>query len=71
MLAKTKQWGNSLALIIPKNVVTELRLRPNEQVAVTVTRTSDVLAELFGRYQWKTPTQKILADARKNTSKWE
>jgi len=71
MLAKTKQWGNSLAVLIPKIAVDTLGLRPNEPVSISIERPSTVLKELFGSISFTKPTEQLLRDARKNTSKWE
>jgi len=35
-----KQWGSSIGVIIPKNVVDAEHIRPNEKVRVTVKKTT-------------------------------
>ena len=51
MLAKSrvKRWGNSLGVIIPKNLVEEEGLKEGEQVEVSVSKIVDIKA-LRGRY---------------------
>lgn len=68
---KTKQWGNSLGIIIPKGVVKELNLKPNEEVFIDINKKgTNVLKELFGTMKFKRPTEDILKEVRKNESKY-
>tara|TARA_Y100000310_G_scaffold345481_1_gene465489 strand:+ start:2611 stop:2826 length:216 start_codon:yes stop_codon:yes gene_type:complete len=71
MITKVKQWGNSMALIIPRKDVKHLDLKPNEEVEVNIEKRSNVLKEFFGTMKFKKPTEQILKEARKNTSKWD
>lgn len=48
IIFKTRKWGSSLGFVIPKNVVKELKLRENEEVAVEITKKENPLKELFG-----------------------
>jgi len=68
---KLKRWGNSMAVIIPKNVVKMLRVKPNETLEVQVSRKTNVLKEFFGCLKSSKPTVEILKEARKGTSKWD
>ncbi len=66
---KTKQWGNSLGVIIPKEVVKELNLKPNEEVFIDINKKgTNVLKELFGTLKFKRSTEEIMKEARKG---WE
>ncbi len=71
MITKTKQWGNSLAVIIPRDIILEQKLKPNEEVDVQVLKKANVLKELFGALEFSKPTEQILKEARKNTCKWD
>ncbi|MEK6948904.1 MAG: AbrB/MazE/SpoVT family DNA-binding domain-containing protein [Nanoarchaeota archaeon] len=46
--AKTRKWGNSLGIIIPKEEVENLNLRENQTVIVEITKKENPLKELFG-----------------------
>ena len=70
MIIKTKQWGNSLAVIIPRDKVRELKLRPGEQVEVEVEKKTNVLKDFFGAIHFGKPARTMLKEARENTSKW-
>ena len=63
---KTKQWGNSLGIIIPKKVVNELSLDPGEEITIEVHKKKNVLNELFGSIHFKKSTKKILKEVRKD-----
>lgn len=71
MQAKTKQWGNSLALIIPKEKVKEMKLKPGEEIDIRMEKKSNVLKELFGAIHFDKPTEQLLKEERKSVSKWE
>ncbi|MDP7116090.1 MAG: hypothetical protein QF915_03445 [Candidatus Woesearchaeota archaeon] len=70
MITKTKQWGNSLAVIIPKEEVKRLKLHANEKVHMRIEKSGNMLKEFFGSMKFTRPTEDILRDARKITSKW-
>ena len=48
MLAKTKEWGNSLGIIIPGNIVKELNLKPGDEIYIPkIEKRANVLRELY------------------------
>ena len=62
---KTKQWGNSIGVILPREVINALDLKPGEEVVIDIEKKQNVLKELFGALPFKEPTEKILHDTRK------
>ncbi len=64
---RTKQWGNSIGIIIPKEVADEKGIRAEEDVLVEVEKKSKktVLEELSGALPFKKPTEQILKESRK------
>lgn len=64
---RTKQWGNSIGVIIPKEFATEKGIGVNEEVLVEVEKKSKktVLQELSGSLKFKKPTEQILKESRK------
>ena len=48
IICKTKKWGNSLGLIIPKKEASHLHLKEDQQVVVEIIKTDNPLKELFG-----------------------
>ena len=68
---KTKQWGNSIGIIIPKDVVDDLSLVPGEEVAIEIEKKQNVLKELWGSLNWGKDKKKVLAEVRKELEgKW-
>ena len=67
--AIAKRWGNSLAVIIPKDVVEKEELRENQQVIFDVRPQGLRAKEVFGLLKsWKRPTQEIKDKVRRG---WE
>lgn len=62
---KTRAWGNSLGIVIPRDLVNELGITVGEEVILDVQKKGTVLKELFGAVPLKRKTQNILADVRK------
>lgn len=48
--AKTKKWGNSVGIIIPKNILEKEGLTENQHVRITV----DSQNKSFGKILWDT-----------------
>ena len=69
--ATTRTWGNSLGVIIPRNVVEELGITAGEEVMLDIQKKGTVLKELFGSVPLKRKTHLILNDVRKELEgKW-
>ncbi|MBD3164065.1 AbrB/MazE/SpoVT family DNA-binding domain-containing protein [Candidatus Woesearchaeota archaeon] len=69
--AKTKQWGNSIGIIIPKDVVREMNIKPDEEICIEVTaKKGNVLKELFGALPSKKSAEEVLKQARENESRY-
>lgn len=72
IIVKTKKWGNSLAFILPADVVKAEHLKEGEDVLIKLERKHNVLKEMFGAVKFKRPIDDILKDVRKEMkSKWE
>ncbi len=68
---KTRQWGHSLGIVIPKDAVEQLRIKPNEEVIVEIRKRTNPLKELFGVFKFSKPGQQILKEVRRELeSKW-
>lgn len=64
---KTKQWGNSIGLIIPKGVAEAKGIAAGDEVLVDIEKKSKktVLQELFGALDFKgKPTAQIMKEIR-------
>lgn len=66
---KTKQWGNSIGIIIPKDVAEEKGISADEEVLMDIEKKSQqktVLQELFGTLKTKKSTEQLLRESRKD-----
>ena len=61
----TKKWGNSIGVIIPKEVVEREGIKPEQQVSLEVKPMKNSLAELFGKFKTDKPTQQIKDELKK------
>ncbi len=58
-----KQWGNSLGITIPKEVVDKEQLSPGKKVRVLVVADrQNELRKVFGSLKLKMPTQKAMEE---------
>ena len=63
--AEAKKWGSSLAIILPKKIVDEQKIRESDELVIEIKK-RPLAGELFGKFpNWKKPTQKIKDDMRK------
>ena len=70
ILSKTRKWGSSLGVIIPKNVVKELKIRENQEVFLEIKPKDNPLKELFGSVKLSKPTEQLLKEIRGKESKF-
>lgn len=65
MKAKVRKWGNSLGIVVPKEVAETEGLRAGDEVLAEIRKLSNV-GEIFGSLSgWKRDTQLIKDEARK------
>ena len=65
---KARKWGSSIAVVLPKALVDEERIKPNETIVIEVKKGIKV-KDVFGMFpNWKRSTQEIIDEARKG---WE
>ncbi len=48
MVCKTRKWGNSLGLLIPKQEAENMKLQEGQTVVVEIVKAENPLKELFG-----------------------
>lgn len=68
-ITTTRKWGNSIGVILPKEMIEEQKLKPNERVEVIIIREANI-KHLFGSM----PRQKgMSAQKLKNIARagWE
>jgi len=62
---QARRWGDSLAIIIPKDVVNSENIRPNDKIRVSIQKEQD-LSDLFGRFKTKKTPQQLKDESRKD-----
>ena len=70
IISKTRKWGSSLGIIIPKKVAKELKIRENQEVIVDIKPKDNPLRELFGSGKFSKPTEQLLKEVRGKESKY-
>lgn len=71
IIGKIRKWGNSIALLIPKEEARSLNLGEDQEVAVEITKKDNPLKELFGFGRKDRITRKEFLETRKSLeSKW-
>jgi len=68
--AITRRWGNSIAVVIPREVLEEQRIREDEEIIIRVEKKRPKAGVMFGRFPElrKTPTQQLKDETRRG---WE
>ncbi|HIH17635.1 MAG TPA: AbrB/MazE/SpoVT family DNA-binding domain-containing protein [Nanoarchaeota archaeon] len=61
---KVKVWGNSLGIVLPREIVINERIRPEDEVTITITKKEN-LEDFFGKIKSKIDAQKMKDESRK------
>jgi len=61
---KTRKWGNSIGVVIPKDKMKTEHLKSNQKVRVIIAAAKVVKAKnIFGKLkEWKKPTKQIMKE---------
>lgn len=62
---KTKSWGNSIGVVIPNEIVKNLKINPDEEIMIEVLKRDNSLKEIFGSLKFKRSSGEILKEVRK------
>ena len=64
--AKTKKWGNSIGIVIPKEVVRQEDIKPNQEIVLIVnTKPITRAKDIFGTLKFKESTDKLMREIDK------
>ena len=61
---KAKKWGDSIGVIIPKEIVEQEKIKPNDKLNIIIAKKAD-LSRFFGTLKTKKSTQEMKDDARR------
>ncbi len=71
MTCKVKTWGNSLGLLIPKEVAGRFELHEGDELTIDIVKKGNPLKELFGSGKNTLISQESIKKSRKElSSKW-
>ncbi len=68
MIAKTKKWGNSIGILIPKKEADSLNIREDQEVIVEIIKKENPLKKLFGALRFRKSTEELLEESKKELS---
>ena len=61
----TRKWGNSIAVVIPNDVVAKQRIKENVEIKISIEKTRPQAGVLWGfAPEWKRSAQEIKDEAR-------
>ena len=65
--AKTKKWGNSIGVVIPKEVIKHENIKPDQEVTLIInTKPITKVKDIFGTLKFKESTDKLMRELDKD-----
>ena len=65
--AKTKKWGNSIGILIPKEVVKEENIKPNQEITLMIsTKPITKGKDIWGTMHFKKSTEQLMREVDKD-----
>ena len=66
---KAKKWGNSLGAILPAELVRKENIKENDSIVISIKKKNDELMELFGKFNFREPADKIKFEMKRGWGK--
>ena len=64
--AKTKKWGNSIGILIPKEAIMKENIKPDQEVTVLISAKPITTGrDIFGKWKFKKSTEKLMREVDK------
>ena len=61
---KTRKWGSSIGVVLPKRIVEEAGIKPNEKIVIEIKK-RPLAKEFFGKFpDWGKSTQELKDEMR-------
>ena len=65
--AKTKKWGNSIGILIPKEAIRKENIKPDQEVTVLISAKPITKAgDIFGTMKFKKSTEELMREVDKD-----
>jgi hypothetical protein len=68
IVTKTRKWGNSIGVVLPKQEVERLRIKENQEITIDIAPQTDPFRELFNTGGRKKIGRAALQELRRD---WE
>ena len=63
---KTKKWGNSIGILIPKEAIRKEKIKPDQEVTVLISSKPIIkVKDIFGTLKFKESTDKLMREIDK------
>jgi len=63
IIAKTKKWGNSIGIIIPKATVREHNIKPEQEIEIHIkSKLVTKVKDIFGKWKFKKSTKQLMKE---------
>ena len=63
---KTKKWGNSIGILIPKEAIRKENIKPDQEVTITISsKPITKVKDIFGTMKFKESTDKLMREVDK------
>ncbi len=59
-----RKWGNSIGISLPKEVIEQANIEPNQEIRLYIPEKRRSLRKIFGTLNIREPTQRILDKTR-------
>ena len=64
--AKTKKWGNSIGVIIPKEVIREQNIKPDQEITLMISKKPITKGkDIWGTMKFSKSTEELMRDVDK------
>ena len=64
--AKTRKWGNSIGVIIPKEVIKEQNIKPDQEVTLMISKKQITKGkDIWGTLKFKKSTEELMREVDK------
>jgi len=64
---KTKKWGSSLGIIIPKEIIRKERIQEGQEIRIDIlTKKKTIGRDIFGKLKFEKPIQALLDETDKD-----
>ena len=65
--AKTKKWGNSIGVIIPKEIIRQQNIRPDQEVTILISSKPITTGrDIWGTFKFKKSTEQLMREVDKD-----